>query len=1162
MKRNAICLILSAIVLNVFSIISVSADNTLQAVGDENINPIADNQYTQLEKEMNDLNVELSVKENTSDVEEIIELYVNSDTSVNGDGTLENPIGGIDAAFKKVAELGGTADVIRLYFLSGDYHLDSTVEITDDLLKNSKLELLAYNNEKVVFKGSKIIETGDWNVYKGNIMSAQIGTEYDFDVLFCNNEQKIMARYPNYTENKILNGYSADCISPDRVKNWAHPETGYIRAIHSNEWGGNSYKITGKDDQNNLQYEWVGDHNQGNKMHDTKRMIENIFEELDAENEWFYDKTTGVLYFYPPAETDLNSSVFEGATLDEIIRIINCTSGVKIDGISFSQTHRTLFNSTYERLLRSDWGFVRKGSIYLENSENVIIERCKFDYIGGNAIMMSGYNANNVVDYCDFTNIGASGVLTIGLVDAVRDPSTWDKADGTPGEWVGSTHTGNHKTEMTDTTIGPKTEDYPRDITISNNYVYNCGMYEKQTAGMYISVSRRITVTKNTVHHTPRSAITIGDGTFGGHIISDNDMFDTVRETGDHGPFNSWGRDRFWSLGEFVHNYQYGDLKRPYAQHDAIETTILEHNRLYGTRGFGLDLDDGSTNYILKNNLCLGVGIKCREGFDRTVTNNIIVGAPIDIHCIYAYNNDLYKSNIVYNSRGVKYAGGADSRQTTKYSNMIYWNMGNTVTSVPGSVGNINPQFKAPMSNDYTVLNQQLLDETGFVNFPMSDSDFGRTDAPKPPVFEYGFTSTEQEIYEFEGATLTTVTDSERSACAMPDYNGIYISDYNEDSIFNQGDDIKNTVIRAINGERVITYEDFKKYYGTIKPGALMKMTIFKQGSEQDIYFRKSADENSLYPVVITAYIKGKENTLEPEHTIIDGNTDFTLYLANNSDENIKTNVVGALYDEKGLLIHMTKQAVDINGEGYAVLDISVDCELNLTENYIFKIFSWADTQKPISSAEIFNYKAITIYNIVQKDIYGTSCVNPDIATVQNERKSSSGYLRWPSPATDCQDFGEENNGNNYGEDHYSYIEFNESIDISKGASITWDIWYEGNSHPVYRSITFFNQDGAEIIPSQNSPMFHRDNTKFNNIATNIKIGSGYAARSKAVLTFMANNGENMTANFTLDGQTIGSEYIITSDVSKEIKKIQLYCPHDGLNRVIVMDNLQIYQQN
>ena len=59
-------------------------------------------------------------------------------------------------------------------------------------------------------------------------------------------------------------------------------------------------------------------------------------------------------------------------------------------------------------------------------------------------------------------------------------------------------------------------------------------------------MASRITVRHNTIAYTPRAAINICDGTWGGHLIEWNDCFETVLETHDHGAFNSWGRDRFW----------------------------------------------------------------------------------------------------------------------------------------------------------------------------------------------------------------------------------------------------------------------------------------------------------------------------------------------------------------------------------------------------------------------------------------------------------------------------------------------------------------------------------------------------------------------------------------------------------------------------------------
>jgi len=110
--------------------------------------------------------------------------------------------------------------------------------------------------------------------------------------------------------------------------------------------------------------------------------------------------------------------------------------------------------------------------------------------------------------------------------------------------------------------------------------------------------------------------INISEGTFGGHLIEGCDVFDTVRETGDHGSFNSWGRDRFWGLKD-VPDGKLPDL----ALLDAVETTVIRNSRWRCDHGWDVDLDDGSSNYLIENNLFLNGGLKLREGFHRTVRN-------------------------------------------------------------------------------------------------------------------------------------------------------------------------------------------------------------------------------------------------------------------------------------------------------------------------------------------------------------------------------------------------------------------------------------------------------------------------------------------------------------------------------------------------------------
>ena len=150
-------------------------------------------------------------------------------------------------------------------------------------------------------------------------------------------------------------------------------------------------------------------------------------------------------------------------------------------------------------------------------------------------MFVDGYNRHTAIRGNLFKNNGASDVNFVGSFAAVRSPRY-------------SYLTKAHPLESVDREIGPKTQEYPADCLVEDNLMTRCGRVEKQSAGINISMSSRITVRHNTVFDTPRAAINICDGTWGGHTIEWNDCFETVLETHDHGAFNSWGRDRYCCL--------------------------------------------------------------------------------------------------------------------------------------------------------------------------------------------------------------------------------------------------------------------------------------------------------------------------------------------------------------------------------------------------------------------------------------------------------------------------------------------------------------------------------------------------------------------------------------------------------------------------------------
>ena len=93
-------------------------------------------------------------------------------------------------------------------------------------------------------------------------------------------------------------------------------------------------------------------------------------------------------------------------------------------------------------------------------------------------------------------------------------------------------------------------------------------------------------------------------------------MFNCVTGTGDNGSINVWGRDRYWASsgnntlapGTTFEGNTGGRLTDAQAKDimklDAIAPFTIRHNLIEQTNGsWGIDLDDGSSNFVIKDNI-------------------------------------------------------------------------------------------------------------------------------------------------------------------------------------------------------------------------------------------------------------------------------------------------------------------------------------------------------------------------------------------------------------------------------------------------------------------------------------------------------------------------------------------------------------------------------
>jgi hypothetical protein len=558
-------------------------------------------------------------------ISQVIHLYVSPQGDDSSRGSLDSPVRSLEGA--RVAARQHPHRKIVVEFQAGVYRLGAPVRFSAE--DSGDISYVASHGNEVTFSGSQAFRP-NWSHYTDSILKCVVPEGFDADQLFLNGDRQTLARYPNEDLSvRILHGYAKDAISADRVKTWHDPSGGFLHAMHAEMWGDFHYRIIGKDDKGGVKLEGGWQNNRKMGMHDTYRFVEGIFEELDAPGEWFLDRKARTLYLYPRRGVDVSNCQLEGPHLSSLIEVTG-TKGLAFRGFHFQHTTRT-FMENREPLLRSDWTIFRGGALYFNGASNCVIEDCVLDNLGGNAVFVDGKNRKVSIRRCRIENVGANGVAFVGSPKAVRSPlfeynerQSYEKMDKSPG---------------------PKTDDYPADCLVEDCLIDRTGTVEKQTAGVQIAMSAGITVRHCSIYHVPRAGINIGDGCWGGHVIEGCDVFDTVLETGDHGSFNSWGRDRYWGLTDVDMNLG----KRPeLADLDAVKPIIIQNNRWRCDHGWDIDLDDGSSRYIIRNNLCLHGGIKNREGFGRVVTNNVIVGNSFHPHVWFLNSGDVFANNIVF----------------------------------------------------------------------------------------------------------------------------------------------------------------------------------------------------------------------------------------------------------------------------------------------------------------------------------------------------------------------------------------------------------------------------------------------------------------------------------------------------------------------------------
>ena len=807
------------------------------------------------------------------------QFYVSPNGNDADNGTFEQPFETLERAREAIRPVDRSQEgKIEIILREGIYFPDNTFELDPSDSGTEKMPVIyrAHSGESVTLSGGIRLRL-DWKPFRSGIYQAKVPEAtkrgLNIDQLFVNGQRLHLARYPNNRrvedsasqssdqnsgENwhnpnfPVFGGTSENAISSERVHTWANPIGAYVHALHQARWGSKHYRVVdvNSDGQLKLQGGWQENRGGGfdpffrDGYHKELLFVENVFKELDAPGEFYFDQIRKMLYVMPPEGIDLSQSEIITPRLKQLVSLrgdrINPIQFISFEGIRFKHTQR-IFLEPYERLLRGDWSIARLGAVFLEGAENCVITDCEFSSLGGNAIFLSRYNRNVQVTGNHFHDLCESAVCIVGDMGAVRSPAVEYRNTVPP--------------DKVDLTPGPQNPNYPARCIVDNNLMHDLGLVGKQTAGVFISMAEEITVSHNTIYRIPRAAICVNDGTWGGHIIEYNDAFSTVRETGDHGPFNSWGRDRHWETpGRHGISSDHARTKAR-SRLDNHKTTIIRNNRFAhpGGHSWGIDLDDGSSNYEVRDNLCLGMGVKLREGFYRTVENNIIIQGFGGFHVWYEGCEDVIRRNIFVSDKPYQFIR-ANPAFAKEFDYNLFWNGGKepTITGVGDAMSLsewqskgfdrrsilADPLFVDPQKGDYTVRQNSPALGLGFRNFPMNQfgslkPEFQNHIRKQPRRFAPAATDVIRKRDNLEhvwlGAKMKNLVGAgEQSATGMASETGVLILSVSTVSAAQKPGFLENDVILGIRGQIISTVADLLKHWRATPAGEMVSISIFR----------------------------------------------------------------------------------------------------------------------------------------------------------------------------------------------------------------------------------------------------------------------------------------------------------------------------------------------
>ena len=420
---------------------------------------------------------------------------------------------------RKLKRENGLREPVTVHVRAGTYFLDRTFNLTaeDSGTADAPVVYRGYGAERPLLVGGKPV--AGFVRHKDGILVADLAAQglkgIAFRQLFFDGRRQILARYPNfdpqnpyaggwaYVDGKPVEMYEDQpgdskqvlAYKQEDARPCARPEEGDLCIFPRYNWWNNIVRIVANDREKRILTLAEGCSyaiRPGDRYY-----LRGFREELDSPGEWYLDRDSSQLYFWPPEP--MRDRVAFAPTLRTIVEIGKGAARITLRGF--------------------DIQYCEGDAVVLSETKQCLVAGCVIRNIGdynGSGVVIKGGSGNGVAG-CDISEVGRNGVAISG------------------GDRTTLTPAGNYA---------------------DNNYIHHVGVFYKQGLGIELNgVGNR--ASHNLIHDGPRMGILFSGNNL---IIEYNEIRHTNLETEDTGAVYTGGRDWISSRGTVIRYNYFHDM--------------------------------------------------------------------------------------------------------------------------------------------------------------------------------------------------------------------------------------------------------------------------------------------------------------------------------------------------------------------------------------------------------------------------------------------------------------------------------------------------------------------------------------------------------------------------------------------------------------------------